>query len=262
MEDIKLKALGMEGVGQEPTTVEEFDGIAKKVGSCIERARQYIRYHVTLGEVREAFLHGIPAKDATATSPAVEELEGVEKLSGVERKTKPILDKDGKPKMDGSNPLTDWAETEGDYYKRVCATLVQEQKFTTVEGARASFQPTFDAAIKAVGFPAEKSESAARGPIKLPAKYKIFAAKKLATGTVDALMATITAAIQKTFTPATAPTDGTPVKMYTGEFPTGTKDAAGKDVMQAFSVPDVDAEALGKVVKEYQDWKTQQDLLS
>lgn len=259
MQDIKLKALGMEGVGQEPTTVDEFDGIAKKTGSCLDRANQYIRYHVTLGDVRELFLHGQEAEAASDGKAAVEAIEGVDKQSGIERKSKPVLDKEKKPVVKDGVAVTEWDETEGEYFKRVIATLVDEKKFTSAEDARKSFQPLFDQCIKTVGFPAFATEHKAHGPVKLPAKYKIFAAKKLATGTVDSIMAQITAAINKSFTPAPAPTDGTQPKMYVGKYP--EKSADGTTTTEVdFSVVDADAETLGKLVQEYQTWKTNQDL--
>lgn len=248
MEEVKLKALGMEGIGLEPSTVEEFDQIAKKVGTCLQRAREYVRFHVTLGEVRELFLHGQEAVPAADGKPAVEAVSGVEATSGIARKTKPVL-KDGKPVVKDGETVTDYDETEGDYFKRVVATLVSTGKFSTEEDAKASFQPLFDQVLKVVGFPVEARERKISGPGKLPAKYKLAAAKVIVLNTIDNVNANLLSKVNKSFAAT-----GDMSKTYTGTFPNK------EGVEQPFTVSDKDAETLGRFIKEYSEWKAAQTL--
>lgn len=249
----------MEGTGQEPSTVEEFDTIAKKPGTALQRAREYVRFHITLGEVRDTFLHGTDAVAATETVPAREKFVGVEESTGIARNTKPVL-KDGKPKVVDNEVVTEYDETQKDYFDRVIATLVKDGKFGNEDEARASFQPQFDTAIKLVGFPAAKAESKAKAPTKLAAKYKVAAAKVIAKGTVDSVNSNQLAKINKSFAPAPS-VEGEVVKFYTGTYPDGqNEDGSPKQV--SFSVSDKDADTLGWLIKEYFDWKAQQEMLA
>lgn len=259
METIKIKALGMEGNATEPSSVEEFDQIAKKAGTCLQRAREYVRFHITLGDVRSLFLHGQEGKPTTDTSPEQPKIIGVEESSGIDRKTKPVL-KEGKPVVRDGEAVTEYDETEGKFFDRVIATLVADGKFATEEDAKASFQPLFDQVISIVGFPAEASQRKASGPKKLAAKYKQSAAVVLTRGTTDRVNNNQLAKINKTFT-ATNDTS----KMFTGKasVPTGKQDDSGKPVYAEvdYNVSDKDAEALGWLLKEYSDWKSTQDML-
>lgn len=260
MEEVKLKSLGMEGTGQEPSTVEEFDTIARKPGTCLTRAREYVRFHITLGEIRDVFLHGADTVAATDTTPARPKIVGVEELTGIARNTKPVLDKEGKPKLADGEPVTEFDETQGKYFDRVVATLVKDGKYSTEEEALASFQSLFDEVITYVGFPAAKAESKAKAPAKLAAKYKVAAAKVIAKGTTESVNSNQLAKIGKTFTASTVAEGETP-KLYTGTYPDGqNEDGTPKQV--SFSVNDKDAETLGWLIKEYFDWKAAQEMTS
>lgn len=249
MQEVKLKSLGMEGTGQEPSTVEEFDAIAKKVGTCLTRAREYVRFHITLGDVRSIFLHGQEGKPEADGKPAVEEVIGVEDLTKIPRNTVPVL-KEGKAVVKDGEPVVEYDESEKLYFNRVIATLVKDGKHADEDEARASFQELFDQAIKVVGFPAEASERKPTGPKRLPAKYKISAAITIALGNVEKVN-TLMAPIKKTFTAS-----GDDTKKFAGKATLPN----GKEVN--YDVSDKDAETLGWLLKEYQDYRTTQELAS
>lgn len=256
MDTVKLKSLGMEGDGQEPSTVEEFDAIAKKSGTCLQRAREYVRFHVTLDELRDLFLHGRKGEPAADGKPEVAEIVGVEDLTGIARNTTPVL-KDGMPVVRDGEVVTKSCETEGDYFKRVVAQLVTDGKFPNEEDAKASFQSLYDTVIAAVGFPASASEHKASAPKKLAAKYKVSAAMAIAVGTVDKINANQLSQIGKSFTAT-----GDQSKMFTGTGQRNVKQADGsvKTEDVPFSISDKDAESLGWLLKEYFDWKVTQEL--
>lgn len=267
-----------------PETSAEFNTFdTSRADAACDEAVNNIVYRSMHPDTRAIFLHGQEEKkDETTGVITQEKVTGVEEesnswgldfsngleikrggekvlVTNFDRFTKPVLDKEGKQRVKDNVEVTTWDETEEKYYDRVLAMSVALKKFASEDAARAHFQPLIDHVASLVPFDPKATARAERGPVKLPAKYKIFAAKKLATGTVDALMAGITAAIGKTFTPH-VPKDGETVKLFTGKYPEKTPD--GKSAEVDFSVPDADAEALGKLVQEYQTWKTNQDLAS
>jgi hypothetical protein len=174
----------------------------------------------------------------------------LEEKFGMERTSKVV----GKTK--GGKDIVKW-ENPGDYVDRVCA----EQNLLTPEGNAdlTSLQAEVDTAcrefkdedgtIAALAVDIKGVERKAPQPKKLPAKYKITAARILAAGNVQSFNTKRLVSIGKSFTET-----GDTTKMFTATFE--DKDKTQKTV----NVSDKDAEALGWLVREYNDWKVAQDL--
>lgn len=154
MKTEQYRSLGLVANLEVPSTVEEFDTNAKKAGACLSEAVANVIYRGSLAELRDLFLHGRDEDKANGI-PA---FEGIEQATKIARKTKPT----GKKDKD-NNDIEVYAETEAEYFERVCA----ERK---VEAT--SFQPLMDAACKLVKFDASQRERKPAAPKKLAAKYK------------------------------------------------------------------------------------------
>lgn len=249
----QYKSLGLQVSLSVPETVAEFDENAKKEGACLSEAINNCVYRGGLAIFRDVFLHGqAEVKEGdVVTSPAI---KGVEELTGILRLTEQVM-KDGKPVLKDNEPVLIFVESEGKYFNRVLSTLVKDGKFPDEEAALNSFQPLADEVAKSIVFDASASERKSAGPRKLAAKYKIAAAKSLALGTTDKVNSHLSNTIKKQFT-ATNDTE----KLFTGKYP--HKNGEGQVVEVDFSVSDKDAEALGWLLKEHQDYKAAQELAS
>jgi hypothetical protein len=252
----EIRSLGLKiTIPGVPSTYEEFDTMAKKPLAALKAAISNEAYRGWLPMFRDLFLHGQKAEAATDGKPAVPEVKGVEDITGIPRNTTPVLGKDKKPVIKDGEPVVKFSETEDDYFDRVAATLVSEGKFNDEDAAKASFQSLADEVAALIPFDPSVSERKPSGPKKLAAKYKIAAAKAITNGTTDRLNTNMFVNIKKTYT-ATSDTS----KMFTGTFP--QKGADNKVTEVSFNVSDKDAEALGWLIKEYQDWKASQELAS
>jgi len=252
MQQQNFKSLGHSVPFEVPGSTEEFDKNADKVGACLAEAINNIIYRGSLAVFRDEFLHGRKA-DAEKNITGI---EGVEAKTGIERSTEPVLGKDKKPVVKDGEPVTKYNESEADYYNRVLSTLVEQGKFASEEEALASFQPMAEQAAAGIPFDAKATASKATGPKKLAAKYKLTAARIIANGTIEKANANYLSKIGKTFTAS-----GDVTKMFKGTFevldPT-TKKPTGKT--ESVEVSDKDAEALGWLLKEFQDWKSAQEI--
>ena len=248
----QFKSLQMAVSFEVPATVDEFDTNGKKVGACLAEAINNVIYRGTLAKFRDRFLHGQKAD----TEKLIAAIEGVEARTGIERSSEPVLDKEKKPVVKDGEPVTKYNESEADYYKRVLATLVEQGKYASDEEALASFQSLADEVAVSIPFDASASEYKAAGPKKLAAKYKLTAARIIANNSIEKANANYLSKIGKTFT-----TTGDATKLFKGtyeELDPATKKPTGKAL--TVEVSDKDAEALGWYLKEYQDWKSAQDL--
>jgi len=151
---IKREILGLSAtISNIPTTVEEGDQNAKKVGAVLEGFIDYNLFHGTYGDIRAAFL------------------ARVEEVTKIKRQTKP-----GNLKKDGTAGKEVYDEKESAYFFRVCAEKEVEPSF---------FQPQMDEvcegytdangqSIPAIVFDASSSRGE-RGPGKIAAVYMIAA---------------------------------------------------------------------------------------
>lgn len=183
MKTEKYKSLGLTIALQVPTSVEEFDKSAGKTGACLESANGNAVYRGSLAVFRDAFLHGISEADLNAEGAAktyaagTKPIKGIEAITGIDRKTVVLKDKDGKPRTDKSGaPLEayDSEDSEAKYFGRVCDELVKQGKFADRETAAASFQPVADAVAAAILFDASET-TRVLGPKKLAAVWKATA---------------------------------------------------------------------------------------
>ena len=285
MKQQQYKTLGHEvlyNVAQDSTEFNSLD-TKRTDAACIE-ANNNIVYRVMNPYTRNWFLHGIDEKEIETLKKDYPNLtvvpyEGAESefekmLEGVDlgfekdkagnptdvkvtasRKTEVVM-KDGKPRMKDNEEVTKYIESQEQYYNRALSLVVEHKKFASEDVARAHFDPIVKRLAASVPFDVTEREVGERGPKKLAAKYKIAAAKAITKGTTDKLNTGIFVNIGKTYT---ATNDTT--KMFAGKFP--EKDATtGEEKQVDFNVSDKDAEALGWLIKEYQDWKSTQELAS
>lgn len=137
-----------------PESVEEFDQNAKRIGACLDEAINNVVYRGSLAEFRDAFT------------------TKVEETHQVERKTEST----GKKDSDG-NDIVKYAETEGEYIKRVCATKGIEA---------AQLQSLADEVAAGIVFDASATERKPAAPKKLAEDYKNVAIQLIDAGKVDA----------------------------------------------------------------------------
>ena len=220
---------------------------------------------------RNLFLHGQEAEEAKDGKPAVEEIVGVEQLleamfEGVvydkedtekgltiSRGTEVVKGSDGKPRLRDGVEITTFTESQERYYNRALSMTVKYKKFASEDVARAHFQPLIAAIALSVKLDPKAAPAAERGPKKLAAIYKIAAAKALSVGSIAKINKVHLSKIGKKFDESKDTS-----KMYAGKYP--HKNADGQDVQVDFNVSDKDAETLGWLLKEHQDWKRHQEL--
>jgi hypothetical protein len=262
-----------------PVSASDIDRLdPKQPTACRDIAVQNVVYHIMNGDTRDIFLHGHEAikkgekdpftlTEALSDRPAFAGVENEANSWGLDvaslglkndgtaivdfsRYTKPTKNAKGEVRKDTSGDvITTFDESEKSFYDRVLSMAVLLKKFSSEDAARAHFQPSMDYVSSNVVFDITKKEGAARGPVKLPAKYKLVAAKILATGQIDRFNEMFKASTAEQFT---ATNDMT--KPFTGEYENkdGTK--------SQFNVSDADASNLGWMFKRYWDWKQDQEL--
>lgn len=175
-----------------PETVAEYDTLAKKTGACLDSAIANVVYRGVLATFR----------DDLATV--------VENNTGISRKTSPVLDKTGNPKVeketvtnaDGTQtttetPITKFDETEKVYLDRVWAILSVASaggtpaKFASPEAAAASFTAIAQSTMDKIVFNPAETERTPSGPKKIAKAYTAIAEKALAAGKLDTLAANL-----------------------------------------------------------------------
>jgi len=255
MKQTEAKVLGHTVQYNVPQSVEEYNSLdTKRENACLEDAIDETIYRKMNNQVRYLFLHGREAEPAKDGKPEVTEIKGVEQVSGIERKTKAVM-KEGKPKMKDNEPVTEWDESEADYYKRVLATLVKNGEYASIDLARASFAPLIASIANSIVFNPMATESEARGPKKLPIMYKVAAARRLlgmSEKSIEYTNEKELAQIGEVFTPSN---DETKFFEWSGTIKVG-----GKEQQASLKVSDKDAEALGWLIKKYTDWDKAQGL--
>jgi hypothetical protein len=83
MKATKISPFGLEVDYQIPSTVDEFDQNAKRVGACLDEATKNILYRGVFSDVRYIFLHGDEEKDEAGK--VVRSIKGLDDLTGKER---------------------------------------------------------------------------------------------------------------------------------------------------------------------------------
>lgn len=120
MQPTNIKSLGFELTINVPSSVEEFDQLAKRAGACLTEATANVLYRGTLAEFRDTFC------------------EELEKETGIARLTKVT----GKSKA--GEDIIAYAETEADYVKRVAAEKSVEVSSFADLANRVAAAITFD----------------------------------------------------------------------------------------------------------------------
>jgi hypothetical protein len=152
MKTIDQKTLGLTAKIEVPSTVAEFDKLAKRDGACLDEAVNNVVYRGVLASLRDVFLHG---QDEDKANNQVK-FDGVEQVSKLARKTKPT----GRKDKDGADILA-YGETEAEYFERVVAA----------KGPITAYQSLMDSAAKLVPFDPAERERKPAAPKKLAAKY-------------------------------------------------------------------------------------------
>jgi len=177
----------------------------------------------------------------------------VEEASGVERNSKIV----GKTK--GGKDIVQW-EADGAYVKRAASEknwtnaddeIDLSQFQDKLDEACRGYKEADDAAPEPLAVDLSGRERKAPVSAKLAAKYKLIAAKVLVNNTWERANSQQFVKINKTFTPT-----GDTAKMFTGTYP----GEDGQDV--SFNVSDKDADTLGRLIKEYSDWKALEEAKS
>lgn len=159
MKQAKYSSLGLDVNFSVPSTIEEFDTNAKRVGACLDEATNNVIYRGSLAEFRENFC----AK--------------LEEVAKVDRMTKATDKKDDK-----GNPIEVYIETEADFVKRVVSTTKKPIE---------SWQSLADEVAKAIVFDASQRERKPAAPKKLGADYKATAEKVIANKNQAKLVALV-----------------------------------------------------------------------
>jgi hypothetical protein len=273
MKDQQFRVLGHEVIYKVPESSEEFNKLdPKRPDAACEEATNNIVYRSMNPDTRYWFLHGLSAEEIKKGAETNTALANAQPYEGVESEMEHLLedvtlDKDetasrktivaknskGEVRMKDGVEVTKFSESEEVFYNRVIALAVKYKKFASEDVAREHFDPTIKRIASYVPFDVTQAERAERGPVRLAGKYKLAAAKSLALGTTEKLNGLFQPTIGKTF----AATNDT-TKMFTGKYP--AKKADGSEEQVDFSVSDKDAEALGWLIKGYQDWKASQEL--
>ncbi len=185
MQPVEVKSLGFKLTKATPSSVEEFDTMAKESGAALREAVRNVLYRSTLADFRNSFLHGSDEErdGDTVVRPAI---EGLDKITGIERKTKivkpEVKDEAGKVTQE---QVEAWNETEDDYFSRVMAELaVRDGK--TAEAVQLEYLEAAQAVLDAIPFDPSKTERKSAGPKKVPATY-LEVAKEIvnATGSIE-----------------------------------------------------------------------------
>lgn len=151
MKNIDVEILGgLKYTAQGYSSVAEMTADAGGEDKLVDRMNGFLVAHGTNGEARAIAV------------------DVVSKATGVTRKTKPVLDKDGKPKTKDGKPVVAVDESEQKYIDRALAT-----KGITIESLQAEFAKQVAAANDKAGLRCDlrKAVREPAAPKKLPEKY-------------------------------------------------------------------------------------------
>lgn len=162
MQSINNNCLGFKLAVNVPSSVEEFDQMAKKTGAALLSATMNVVYRSWNNQFRAAFASFI------------------ETQTGIKRLTEVVKNKDGSDKIDAEgNVVEKYTETEADYVDRAFAHLVHtEKKAATVEALQAAYAEDAQRIADGIAFDPSESEKAPAGP-KKPAKKNLAIAEDL-----------------------------------------------------------------------------------
>lgn len=225
MKTESFKTLGVPVALSVPSTVEEFDQLAKRAGACLDEAVSNVVYRGTFNELRELIVSGRDAEPAKDGQPAISEFKGLEELTGKPRTTKKV--------KRGDKEVEIYDESPQEYVTRVFGPVDSWNG-----NAPDVLAKTVAAAGLAVAFDPSAREKQPAGPKKLAEKYKTTATNFL---------------LGKTNPVTKKPYD---LKKLQAAF---AKDLGGKQFVPVVATPVDDpknVEALGWVCKE---WEAAQD---
>jgi len=242
-----------------------------RVDACNDEASANIIYRTMNPDFRHWFLHGREAEPAKDGVPEVSLLKGVEEevlgwqlpvppgftykdktpVDSWARATKVAKNAKGEVRLKDGEQIEVFdtsKETEDDYYSRVIAMAVAAKKFASEDAALAHWQQLAEQVALECVFDVKARERTFKGPAKLPLKDKLTAAVMIVRGKVDSFLSTNMVQVREGVT-WTATSDTT--KMFSGK-------ATVKGQEVDYNVSDKDAESLGRLVKEYREWKATQ----
>lgn len=166
MKSVQVNSLGFDLVKSVPESIEEYDSLAKRQGACLDDAINSTLYRGTFAMFRDLFLHGQEADEANGITA----FEGVESITGIERKTKEV--------KSGDKTTTVYDETEGNYWKRVIA-----EKFGgDADKAKAEFAAVAQEAMNRAEFDPSIAERKSSGPKTVAKQYVSIATDAVNAG--------------------------------------------------------------------------------
>lgn len=172
MQTVSVNTLGFKLNYEVPSSVEEFDRLAKRNGAALDEANKNVIYRSVLATFRDGFLHGLDEVKDSGGNVVRSAIKGLEELTDIKRAvkvTKPeVKDADGKITQE---EVTAWDEKEDAYKERVFATLATNGTFPSTEAAAASYQTTAQDVINAIAFDPSKTERQSAGPKTTPKTY-------------------------------------------------------------------------------------------
>ena len=175
------KSLGLEVKVSVPSTMEEFDKLAKREGACLDEATNNAVYRGYLGNFRADLLHG---READAEN-GIAAFKGLEEATGVERLTKDSGKKNAK-----GEAIEVYDETEEEYKDRVVAG----GRITVAE-----LQQMADELTSITAFDPSARERKPSAPKKLAEKWLTHAKAILKKGQIEELNKRLQKQIAKTF---------------------------------------------------------------
>lgn len=176
MQILEVNTLGLTVKCNAPSSVEEYDRLAKKEGACLIDGIKNTIYRSYLNQVREGFC------------------EALEKTTGITRKVAQVLDAEGKPKTtkdeDGNViEVLVYDETEKVYVARVCAETGKPIE---------AYQDLINSVAEQIAFDPSATEPKPKAPAKTP-KLCLEAAKKLIEeGRGSSVAASLSAKLNRT----------------------------------------------------------------
>lgn len=154
MQTTEMRCLDFKLKFSVPSTVEEYDQLAKEVGSCLTSAIKNVLYRGSLAVFRDKFCE------------AIGEQTKIERLTKKTGKTKTIK-VEGQP--DTTEDIETWAETEVEYYNRIVATLAVNG--LSSDAVIASHVDLAQSIADSIVFDPSARESVSSGPKKMPKIY-------------------------------------------------------------------------------------------
>lgn len=172
MQPYTINTLGFKLGFNVPSTVEEFDQLAKRSGAALDEAIKNVIYRSVMNVFRDTFLHGRDEEKDEAGNVKVPAIKGLDEKTGIERKSKVTKPEARNEKGEiTQEEVSSWDESEQKYFDRVMATLVQRGDYPSIEAAVLAFQTDAQAVLDTIVFDPEKQPRTAGGPKKTPKSY-------------------------------------------------------------------------------------------